>query len=406
MKKPDRITELLTRGVAEVIVKDDLEEKLRSGKKLRVKFGIDPTWNLLHLGHSVALLKLKEFQNLGHTVIFLIGDHTAEIGDPSGRSKERTPLSQDQIKENMASYREQAGHVIDFKKVEVRYNSEWYDRLGIREFADLTSKITIPQILQRADFKKRLKEGGDVSAREAFYPLLQGYDSVMLKADVELGGTDQKFNLLMGRQIQKRYGQKEQDIITVELLEGTDGSAKMSKTADNFIAITESAEIMYGKVMSIPDSLIGKYFVLTTRVPMNEVGEIEEQMKKNTLNPRDAKMHLAREIVTLYHGAKKAGQAEENFIALFQKKELPDDMPTIKLKKKEWPIVDLMVETNLASSKSEARRLIAQKGVVMRRPGAQSDTAMNDPALVILPEDIAKGFVIKRGKRHFVAITS
>ncbi len=398
MKKIDQITELLTRGVAEVIGKENLEKKLRGGKKLRVKFGIDPTGDLLHLGHSVALLKLKEFQALGHTVIFLIGDHTAEIGDPSGRSKERVPLSKEQIKKNMASYCLQAGRILDMKKVEVRHNSEWYDTLGIMEFANLTSKVTIQQILQRADFKKRLKEGGDVSVREAFYPILQGYDSVMLKCDVELGGTDQRFNLLMGRQIQKRYRQEEQDVLMVSLLEGTDGTAKMSKAADNYIALTENPETMYGKMMSVPDALIGRYFELATRVGMDEIEEMEKQMKKNTLNPRDAKMRLAREIVTLYHDEKKAEAAEKHFIALFQKKEVPDDMPEIRLKKKEWNIVDLLVECKLAGSKSEARRLIKQGGISI------DEKIINNQNMVI--EITSKGIVIKKGKRHFVKLVT
>lgn len=396
---------MLTRGVAEVIVKEELEKKLRGGKKLRIKFGIDPTGNLLHLGHSVALLKLKEFQQLGHTVIFLIGDHTAEIGDPSGRSKERAPLSRDKINENMKSYCDQAGRILTMKKVEIRYNSEWYDTLGMMEFARLTSTVTVPQILQRADFKKRLKEGDDVSVREALYPILQGYDSVMLRADVEIGGTDQRFNLLMGRQIQKRYKQGEQNVIMVSLLEGTDGSAKMSKTSNNYIALTEDPGIMYGKIMSIPDVLIVRYFELVTRIPMEEVREIERETTKGTLNPRDAKMRLAREIVTLYHGTEAARAAEDHFITVFQKKELPDEMPTVKVAKSEWPIIDLLVQTRLASSKSEARRLIAQKGVMMRLPNTQSDIAINDPMLVIARKDIEKGFILKRGKRHFIAIT-
>ncbi len=396
MKKIDHITELLTRGVAEVIVKEHLEKQIQSGKNLRIKFGIDPTGNLLHLGHSVALLKLKEFQDLGHTVILLIGDHTAEIGDPSGRSKERVPLTKDEIKKNMVSYCAQAGRILTMKNVEVRYNSEWYNTLGIMAFADLTSKVTVQQILQRADFKKRLKDGGDISAREAFYPLLQGYDSVMLKADIELGGTDQKFNLLMGRQIQKRYHQEEQDVVMVSLLEGTDGSAKMSKTADNYIALTEEPETMYGKVMSIPDSLIGRYFKLATRVPMDEISAIESSMKKNTLNPRDAKMHLAHEIVTLYHGTKKAQEAEKNFITLFQKKEVPDEMPIVRVTKKEWNILDLLVEAKLASSKSEARRVVEQGGV------SANETIISDVKTIIALA--SKGMILKKGKRHFVKI--
>ncbi len=396
MEKNDSIAELLTRGVDEVIIKNDLEKKLRSGKKLRIKFGIDPTGSLLHLGHSVSLLKLKEFQDLGHTVILLIGDHTAEIGDPSGRSKERAPLNSDQIKKHMASYREQVGRLLNLKKIEVRYNSEWYTHLSILEFSNLTSKITVPQILQRADFKKRLKEGEDVSVREAFYPLLQGYDSVMLKTDVEVGGTDQRFNLLMGRQIQKRYGQEEQNVMMISLLEGTDGVAKMSKTEDNFIALTEEANSMYGKIMSIPDALIIRYFNLITRVPMKEIRELEKQMDDHSLNPRDAKMRLAREIVTLYHHKTKSQQAEDAFINTFQKKVVPEHITTFTPSRSHVPLVDLLVETKLASSKTEARKLIEQRSVSI------NDVTINDiHHETIIPKD---GVVLKKGKRHFVKI--
>lgn len=389
----DMITELLERGVSEIIDKKALEKKLRSGKKLRIKFGIDPTGDVLHLGHSVALLKLKEFQDMGHTIIFLIGDHTAEIGDPSGRNKERVPLSKEQIKKNMASYCEQASRILNLKKVEVRHNSEWYDTLSIMEFGQIASHITIQQLLHRADFKKRLKSGGNISAREALYPLLQGYDSVMLKCDVELGGGDQKFNLLMGRQIQKRYGNPEQDIIMISLLEGTDGSAKMSKTANNYIALTDDPALMYGKLMSIPDALIGKYFELTTRIPLNE---IHAMSKNKALHPRDAKMRLGREVVTLYHGKEAAEKAEKAFIKIFQKKERPDEIPHIRVQKKQWNIVDLLVETKLAASKGEARRLVDQGGVVA------GGKKMTRPTAVI--ELTANGTVLQKGKRHFVRV--
>lgn len=406
MKKQDQIAELLTRGVAEVVVKENLEKKLQSGKKLRIKFGIDPTGDCIHLGHSVALLKLREFQELGHTVIFLIGDHTATIGDPSGRSKERPRLSEEQIKKNMSSYVEQAGRILDIKRVEVRHNSEWYSGLGIMEFAELASQASIAQIMQRADFKKRMAEGSDISMLEVFYPILQGYDSVKLDADVEIGGTDQKFNLLMGRQIQKRYGKEEQDVLMVPLLEGTDGVAKMSKTSGNFIGITEDPDSMYGKIMSVPDSLIIRYFELTTRVPMSEVSEIESELKGATVNPRDIKMMLARELVTLYHGEKYAKEAERTFVTVFQKKEVPDEIPEIKVQKKEWNIVDLLVESKLATSKGEARRLVEQGGIMIRWADMKhGDAIIDDPKSIISIKDIEEGFILRRGKRHFVKIT-
>lgn len=396
MTKNNIITELLTRGVDEVIIKNDLEKKLQSGKKLRVKFGIDPTGNLLHLGHAVVLRKLREFQKQGHTIILLIGDHTAEIGDPSGRSKDRIPLSKEQIKKNMATYQEQAGIILDMKKVEVRYNNEWYDQLHVREFLELTSHVTVPQILQRADFKKRLSQGEEVSVRESFYPILQGYDSVRLHADVEVGGTDQKFNLLMGRQIQKQYGQEEQDVITIPLLEGLDGTLKMSKSANNYIALTETPETMYGKVMSLPDSMIVRYFELCTAIEMKEIARIHTILQRGTSNPRDCKMRLGREIVTLYHGEKKAAEAERAFINTFQTKQIPEVMSKLSVSRTHIPLVDLLIEATFASSKTEARKLIEQRSVSINNVIIDDSTHT-----VIIPHG---GVVLKKGKRHFMKV--
>ncbi len=395
MSKNESVKELLSRGVAEVIVKEHLEQKLLSGKKLRIKFGIDPTGDCIHIGHAVALHKLRELQDLGHTVILLIGDHTAEIGDPSGRSKERVPLTKEQIQKNMTSYQAQAGLILDMKKIEVRYNSEWYNAMGIMEFAGLTAHVTIQQILQRADFKQRLAAGEDVSVREAFYPLLQGYDSVMLQSDIEIGGADQKFNLLMGRQIQKQYKQEEQDILMVPLLEGLDGSDKMSKSSGNFVALTEKPDEMYGKVMSVPDSLLWKYFELATRVPQEAIDELKTTVQ-NGVNPRDAKMRLAREIVSLYHGQQAAQRAEEQFISVFQKKEIPDEIPEIRVQETTWNVVDLMVASKLVASKGEARRVIEQNGL-----------SVNDEVVADVKQEIPigpDGVILKKGKRHFVKI--
>ncbi|MBI5072022.1 tyrosine--tRNA ligase [Candidatus Falkowbacteria bacterium] len=388
-----KIQEILTRGVEEVIVKESLEKKLKSGKQLRVKFGIDPTGTDLHIGHAVPLRKLKQFQDLGHKIILLIGDYTARIGDPSGRDKTRPVLSEKEVKRNMKTYVAQAAKVIDIKKVEIRYNSEWY---GKRDFTyllmDLTSKITVARVLERDDFQKRLKEGSDIQMQEMVYPLLQGYDSVALQADVELGGSDQKFNLLMGRKVQKRYDQPEQDIITVPLLEGIDGEKKMSKSYGNYIALLDSPEDMFGKVMSIPDALILKYFELTTDVPL------EEARKNIEDNPMGAKKRLAREIVTLYHSVKEAKEAEENFVKIFQKKEAPSEVLSFKLKVKSLNIVDLLTETGLAASRSEARRLVEQGGVKV------GDKIINDiNAVVEIP---AEGVLVQKGKRHFVKVKS
>lgn len=405
MKKTDQITELLTRGVAEVIGKDDLEKKLRAGKKLRIKLGIDPTSPNLHIGRGVVLLKLRDFQKLGHHIVFIVGDFTGEIGDTSDKESERPMLSTEEVRKNMKTYLEQAGKLLDLSKIEVHHNSEWLEKPGYREICRQANAFSLAEIINREFIKKRLTEGKHISLREVLYPLMQGYDSVMIKSDVELGGTDQRFNMLAGRALQENYGQEPQSIITTNLILGTDGR-KMSSSWGNTINFTDQPDDMYGKIMSIPDNLLGSYLIHCTRIPMDEISAMESEMKKNTLNPRDAKMHLAREIVTLYHGAKVAQAAEAHFVTVFQKKELPDEMPTVKIAKNEWPIIDLLVHVKLASSKSEARRLIAQKGVMMRLPDAQSDTTIDDPSVVIARKDIEKGFILKRGKRHFVAITA
>lgn len=397
--KTDRETldELLSRGVAEVIVREQLEKKLLSGQKLRIKFGIDPTGDLLHIGHAVALLKLKEFQDLGHTVILLIGDFTAQIGDPTGRNAERETLSQEQVEKNMKTYLDQAGTILNIKRVEVRYNSEWFSKMDLGDFLGLAELVTFTQLGQRADFKKRIAAGGDITLKEFVYPLLQGFDSHMLEADVEIGGTDQKFNLLMGRPIQEKYLHKKgpQDILMVPLLEGTDGVKKMSKTAANFIALTDTPAEMYGKVMRVSDSLIWKYFELATRVSARNIEALKEEVARGG-NPRDAKMRLGREIVSLYHGEKKALEAEQYFISLFQKKEVPEEMPVIHVSKKKWSVIDLLLESKLVASKSEARRVIEQKGLCV------NDVIIDDILTTLsVPE---RGLVLKKGKRHFVKI--
>ncbi|MBI4272540.1 tyrosine--tRNA ligase [Candidatus Uhrbacteria bacterium] len=389
-------SDFLTRGVEEVIIKKDLEKKLRSGKKLRIKFGIDPTGSLLHLGHAVVLMKLKEFQDKGHTIIFLIGDFTARIGDPSGRNKLRSPLSEEEIKENMKSYLTQASTIIDTKKVELRYNSEWYEKMDIRELIKISSLTSVTQILHRAEFKERVKKGGEISMPEILYPLLQGYDSVVLKSDVEVGGTDQRFNLFMGRQLQERYNQPPQDVLMVPILEGLDGKEKMSKTYDNYIGLTEAPTEMYGKVMSVPDTLMWKYFTYLTRIPLKRIETLSRQIKAGTAHPRDVKMALAREIVSFFYNTKDAQEAELAFIQVFQEKKAPDEMPVIFVEKKNLSLLDLLMVAKLVASKSEARRIISQGGIsidgVVYRDSAQ-----------ILPLS-HQGIIIKRGKRHFVKI--
>jgi tyrosyl-tRNA synthetase len=392
------IKELLTRGVEEVIVKKDLEKRLKSGKKLRVKFGIDPTSPYIHLGHTVPLRKLKQFQDLGHKIVLIVGDFTATIGDPSGQTEGRKPLSRAQVKKNMTNYQKQIGKILDLNKTEIHYNSEWYDKLGTMFLYELTSKITVARAIERDDFKKRLKQDQDISILEVIYPLLQGYDSVAIKADVEIGGTDQKFNLLMGRKVQKRYGQNSQDIMTLRLLEGTDGVRKMSKSYDNYIGITEKPSQIFGKIMSIPDSLIVKYLRVLTDISQREIEKIKKDLKQPSLsriNPKDVKAKLAREIVSLYYNEKKAKEAQKEFDKVFAKKEKPSKIPEMKISQKCDKLIDLLVICKLASSKSEARRLIEQGGVKV-----DNATLYDFKAKICLHE----GMILQVGKRKFVKI--
>ena len=392
---PKKIERVLTRGVAEVISRKHLEKRLRAGEKLRVKFGIDPTAPILHLGHSVPLRKLREFQELGHQIVFLIGDFTAMIGDPSARFALRKPLTEKEIKKNMRDYTKQAAKILNMKKVEVRYNSEWYKKKGATFLMDLTSRFTYARLIERDEFKKRMERGIDISMLELIYPLLQGYDSVELRADLEMGGTDQKFNLLMGRKVQKKYNQPQQDILTVPLLEGIDGVRKMSKSYNNYIALCEAPLKMYGKIMSIPDTIIWHYFILLTDLPLKEIEKMKKEVYQTILNPRDAKARLAKEIVTIYHGKKAALRAEQEFNKIFKEKKLPLKIPKIKIKERALNILDLLVKTKLASSKSEAKRLIFQKGVkidgILQKDWQESVR-------------IAKGMVIQVGKRRFAKL--
>lgn len=386
-----KIEELLTRGVTEVIVREHLEKRLRAGEKLRIKFGIDPTGSDLHIGHAVPLRKLGQFQKAGHQVILLIGDYTAMIGDPSGRNETRPLLKLEQIKENMKTYLKQASKVIDLKKVEVRYNSEWYGKEDFMKlFMDLTGRVTIARVLERDDFQKRIKSGSDIRMQEILYPVLQGYDSVALKADVELGGTDQKFNLLMGRRVQRVYNQDEQDIVTTPVLEGIDGEKKMSKTYGNYIGLMDSPEDMFGKAMSVPDNLIIKYFELATEVPMDKVEEYKEKLASGA-NPKDIKMELASTLTELYHGKKEAEKGRDYFIKTFSKKEMPDEMPEIK--PSVYDIISALVESSICKSKSEARQNIEQGGV-----------KINGNKVSAFDVKVKSGDVVQKGSRFFVKI--
>ncbi|MEK7572730.1 MAG: tyrosine--tRNA ligase [Patescibacteria group bacterium] len=355
------INELLSRGVEEIIEKEHLIKILKTGKQIRVKLGIDPTAPDLHLGHGVPLRKLRQFQNLGHKAVLIIGDATAMVGDPSGRSETRKIISASEIKKNMKNYLKHAGKILDIKKTEVRYNSDWLDK-NMTTILELSKAGTIQQVLHRADFKKRIENNQDITILEVLYPLLQGYDSVAIKADLEIGGADQKFNLLMGRRVQRFYQMPEQDILTLPLLEGIDGIKKMSKSFGNYISLDEKPNDMFGKLMSIPDNLITKYMRLCTDISFSEIEQIENNIKKQLINPRDAKVKLALNIVRTYHGEKKAKEAEENFVKTFQKKGIPDSMEEVVCEIGEL-LCDALVKNKILASKGEWRRLVLGNAV-------------------------------------------
>lgn len=394
MENTQKIEELLSRGVAEVIDRDHLEERLLSGEKLRIKLGIDPTSPNLHLGRSIPLLKLRDFQELGHQIVFIVGDFTGVIGDTSDKESERPMLSEDVIKENMQSYAEQAGKILDMSKTEVRYNSEWLAPLGFGEIGKMADAFSLAEFSARENIKKRLDAGKRVSLREMMYPLMQGYDSVAVKADVELGGTDQRFNLLAGRHLQPLYNQVPQDILTTNLILGTDGR-KMSSSWGNTINLTDAPNDMFGKTMSIPDELIIDYLVHCTRVPMDEVAQWENQLKTGA-NPRDAKVFLAKALVSLYHGAEAGAEAENYFVNTFSKGEIPTDIPEHTAEKGQ-ALVDFLVSAGVAESKSDARRKIEQGGVSM------NDEKILDPATLM--SEVHAGQVLRVGKKDFVKVS-
>ncbi len=353
----EKIGKLLSGGgVEEIIGKKELEEKLASGKKLIVKFGADPTRPDLHLGHAVPLRKMREFQDLGHKVIFLIGDATTKIGDPTGRDKTRPVMSDAEIKKNAATYVKQASKILRTEKnlLEIRYNSEWFSKMSFYKFLNIITMTTVARVLERDMFQDRIKAGRDVGLHELMYPIMQGYDSVELKADVVLLGNDQKFNELFGRHYQQKFGQDPQCMMIMKILVGTDGKEKMSKSLDNCIGITESADQMYGKIMSIPDKAMKEYFELATDL---DFGKIKEK------NPRDMKMKLAFEITRIYHGNKATKKAQENFVRTFQKKELPKNIKLIKINSAKIKLTEFIVKSGMASSISDARRKIEQGGV-------------------------------------------
>lgn len=384
----EKIDELLSRGVEDCFVKEDLKKDLISGRQLRIKFGIDPTGPKIHIGRAIPLRKLRQFQLLGHQIVLIIGDFTAQIGDPSDKLAKRPMLTREIIEENMRDYKAQIGKIIDIDKVEFVYNSDWLRPLGFQEICQLAESFTVQQMLSRRNFAERVEKGEEISLRELMYPLMQGYDSVAINADVEIGGFDQLFNLKAGRYIQKHYGKKEQNVLTIQMLEGTDGR-KMSTSWGNIITVVDEPNDMYGKIMSLKDELIIKYFTLTTDLSLGEILEIEKAITQGD-NPKIHKMRLAREIVTMYHSEKAAAKAEEEFESVFAKGALPEDIPEIKLNVTD--VAQALKDLKIIESKSEWVRLIKENAV-----SVHEGNAITDPKWV--PQESC---VLKIGKRRFV----
>ncbi len=391
---------LLKRGVAEIIVEDEMAQLLRAGKKLRLKEGFDPSFPDIHLGHMVALRKLRQFQERGHQIVLIVADWTAQIGDPSGMSATRPMLSIEEVKANAETYMQQFFTIVDKEKTEIRWQSEWFGKFTLSDIIQLTSKFTVAQFLARDDFSARYKAEKPIALTELLYPLLQAYDSVAIEADVEFGGTDQKFNFLVGRELQSMMGQRPQQCFMVPLLVGTDGSHKMSKSLGNYIGVAEPPEQIYGKVMSVPDDLVLTYFELLTNVPDKELGEFKAGLEKQELNPMMLKKRLAREIITQLYDSKAAGDAEGHFERTVQQKEMPDEIAECRLSFKELcpsgseiDISRLLVATGLAKSRSEASRLIKQGAVSIDGDKTSTSTAT-----------IKSGCIIKVGKRRFARI--
>ncbi len=360
--RPEEQLEILKRNAVDLVSEEEFLERLKEGRPLNIKLGVDPSRPDLHLGHAVVLKKLREFQDLGHHVILIIGDFTGMIGDPSGRNETRPMLTEEEVRENAKSYAEQAFKILDPEKTELRYNSEWLSPMKFADVIRLAAKYTVARMLERDDFNRRFKEGIPISIAEFLYPLAQAMDSVAIKADVELGGTDQLFNLLVGRKIMEEYGLKPQIVMTMPIIEGTDGKMKMSKSYGNYIAFNDTPKDMFGKLMSIPDNLITKYMRLLTDIPLEDIERYEQEMKERKVNPRDVKMLLAYEITKHFHGEEEAKKAKEEFINVFSKKELPSEMEEVEVINGE-NIVDLLVRIKAAPSRSEAKRLINQGGV-------------------------------------------
>ena len=390
--------EIIRRGVEELISEEEMVRKLENSIKthqpLRIKQGFDPTAPDIHLGHTVGIRKLRQFQELGHTIVLIIGDYTGLVGDPSGKNETRPRLQYETLIKNAETYENQFFKILDRSKTEIHYNGEWFAKMKFDEIMNLAAKFTIARILERDDFTKRYKEGNPISLHEFFYPLMQGYDSVAIKADVELGATEQKFNLLTARDVQREYGQEPQVILTLPVLEGIDGGQRMSKSLGNYIGIDDEPDEMYGKIMSIPDNLILKYFTLVTDYSLAQLQEVKRRLNDGQTNPMVLKKELARTIIKMYHSESAARQAEQNFEQIFSKKKTPDDIEEIIIPSSDLPkpLVKLLTECGAVSSNGEARRLIQQGGVRI------NDKKINDINYAIQN----KGeYITKVGKRRF-----
>jgi len=390
---PENFKDLLTRGVAQIFVQEELEKALRSKKKLRIYYGVDPSGPVIHLGHAVALRKLAQFQKLGHQIIFLIGDFTGMIGDPTDREAARQPLTRQEVLDNAQTYQRQVEKFLNFSgknPAKIVFNSAWNDQMSFKDFIQLARYFTVQGLLERDMFQERLKKGKPISLQEFIYPVIQAYDAVVLEADLQIGGTDQTFNMLAGRSLAKALKNKTQMVMTLELLEGTDGR-KMSKSFHNIIGVEDEPNDMYGKIMSLKDELIIRYFILATDIPLNQIKEYEKALKKGK-NPRDLKARLAFEIVRTYHGQEKAVQAQQEFERIFVKKEKPQNIPLVKVKKGNWKLVELLVACGACPSKSEARRVVSQGGVKV------DGVVIKDFEAQV---GVYSGMVIQVGKRRF-----
>lgn len=384
----------LKRGVVDIVSDEEFIAKLRKGRPLKVKVGFDPTAPDIHLGHTVVLQKMRQFQDAGHEVICLIGDFTGMIGDPSGRSATRPPLSREEVLENAKTYQEQVKKILDPDKTRIAFNSQWMDNMVVADFIKLTSVQTVARMLERDDFKKRFQQQHPISIHEFLYPFIQGYDSVALEADIEMGGTDQVFNLLMGREVQKAYGQEPQVILTLPLLEGTDGIQKMSKSYNNYIGVDDDPSDMYGKVMSISDELMWKYYELLSSLSIPQIEEMRTTVREGTLHPMNAKMRLSYEMVERFHGRDQAHEAQEGFVKVFQSRGLPEDMPEVTIRMERPWVCAVLKEAGLVGGTSEARRMISQGAVHI-------DEEKIVDGEYVLPRG---SHIIKVGKRRFARV--